>query len=289
MPEGPEVAREADRIREAIAGRAVEAVRFAFPALQRRARRFRGACVRSVRPRGKALLIEFDNDLTVYSHNQLYGRWIVRDAGDLPSTRRQLRLAIETDAKWALLYSASEIDVLDARGLAAHPYLRRLGPDALDPTLEPAALVERLEDRRFARRGLGALLLDQAFVAGLGNYLRSEIAFEARLHPDQRPVDLAPGARRRLARAIPRMTLRAYESGGVTLPAGRARALRRGGASWGQARHWVFARAGEPCHRCGTAIERAELAGRRVYLCPACQPRSAPGHGGQASRGGDGR
>ncbi len=271
MPEGPEIAREADRIRDAVEGKRVERVRFGLPHLSRRARAFDDARVVSVRPRGKAMLIGFDNGLTLYSHNQLYGRWFVRPAGTLPSTRRQLRMAIETRDRWALLYSASEIDVLDEVGLAMHPYLAKLGPDALDPELDATSVAERLEDPRFRRRGLGALLLDQSFVAGLGNYLRSEIAFEARLHPDQRPVDLRAADRRRLGRVTLKMTRRAYETGGVTLPASRAAALRRAGDSWARARHWVFARARQACRRCGDTIARFDLAGRRIYVCPTCQ------------------
>ena len=272
MPEGPEIAREADRIREAIEGKEATAVRFAFPHLARRGRGLAGCRVRSVRPRGKALLIAFDNGWTIYSHNQLYGRWFVRKAGALPNTRRQLRLAIETGDRWALLYSASEIELLDEAGVAMHPYLAKLGPDGLDPELTKEELQARLEDARFMRRSLAALLLDQSFVAGLGNYLRSEICFEARVHPADRPVDLEAKARRRLARAILTMTSRAYETGGVTLPKTRAEALRRAGSSWRRARHWVFARQGEPCRRCGTRIERFDLAGRRVYACSDCQP-----------------
>jgi endonuclease-8 len=272
MPEGPEIAREADRIREAIEGKEATAVRFAFPHLERRGRGLAGCRVRSVRPRGKALLIAFDNGWTIYSHNQLYGRWFVRKAGALPKTRRQLRLAIETRDRWALLYSASEIDLLDEAGVAMHPYLAKLGPDALDPELTQDEVRMRLVDPRFRRRSLGALLLDQSFVAGLGNYLRSEICFEARVHPAERPVDLDAKARRRLARAILTMTRRAYETGGVTLPKARAHALRRAGSSWRLARHWVFAREGERCRRCDEPIERFDLAGRRVYACSACQP-----------------
>lgn len=219
------------------------------------------------------MLIGFDNGLTVYSHNQLYGRWFVRPAGSLPATRRQLRMAIETRDRWALLYSASEIDILDEVGLSMHPYLAKLGPDALAPDLDASAIAERLDDPRFARRGLGALLLDQSFVAGLGNYLRSEIAFDARLHPDQRPIDLSHADRRRLARTTLKITRRAYETGGVTLPASRAAALRRTGHSWARARHWVFARSGRVCRRCGDTISRFDLAGRRIYVCPTCQPR----------------
>ena len=271
MPEGPEIAREADRIREAVLDKRVERVHFGLPHLSRRGAAFEDARVVSVRPRGKAMLIGFDNGLTLYSHNQLYGRWYVRPAGSLPATRRQLRMAIETRDRWALLYSASEIDVLDEVGLSMHPYLAKLGPDALDPELDAATVAERLEDPRFLRRGLGGLLLDQSFVAGLGNYLRSEIAFDARVHPDQRPVDLTPADRKRLGRATIKMARRAYETGGVTLPASRAAALRRAGQSWARSRHWVFARSRKACRRCDDTIVRFDLAGRRIYVCPTCQ------------------
>ncbi|MFK7894440.1 MAG: endonuclease VIII [Myxococcota bacterium] len=272
MPEGPEIAREADQIRAAIGEQRVGAVRFAFPHLAKREAAFEGAQVLSVRARGKAMLISFDNELTIYSHNQLYGRWYIRKAGALPRTSRQLRLAIEGEAKWALLYSASEIEVLDEAGLAFHPYLTKLGPDALDLETDASMIVARLEDDRFRRRGLGGLLLDQAFVAGLGNYLRSEIFFEARLHPAQRPGDLDPASRRRLGKAILVMARRAYETKGVTLPKTRAAKLRAGGSTWRHARHWVFARKGQPCRRCEEPIERFDLAGRRVYCCSVCQP-----------------
>ena len=167
---------------------------------------------------------------------------------------------------WALLYSASEIEILSDSDLDRHSYLRKLGPDALDPNLRAAEIEDRLEDRRFARRGLGALLLDQAFVAGLGNYLRSEICFEARVHPDQRPCDLDGRARRRLAKAILKMTRRTYETKGITLPASRAVRLPR-------ERFWVFDRAGAACFRCSSEISRHELSGRRVYFCTECQPK----------------
>ena len=276
MPEGPEIAREADQLRAALRGETLERVDFAFPHLARRSRSLVGARVRDVRPRGKAMLIEIEDGPTIYSHNQLYGRWYVRRAGRRPTTGRQLRLTLETRTHAALLYSASEIELLQTSDLALHPYLSKLGPDALDPSTDDALLRARVEDPRFARRSIAALLLDQTFVAGLGNYLRSEIAFEARIDPVARLGAVSPAARRRLARAIATMTRRAYETRGVTLPKTRAAALRRGGATWSQARHWVFARAGEACRRCETRIERVALAGRRLYRCPACQAGADP-------------
>lgn len=257
MPEGPEIARMADGLRSSLEGQRVDEVRFAFPALQRFSALLGGEEVRFVRPRGKAMLIGFSNGLTVYSHNQLYGRWYLRPAGVWPHTSRQLRLAIQTASNWALLYSASEIEVLDEAGIAAHPYLAKLGPDALDSALEAQSLELRQAEPRFARRALAALLLDQSFVAGLGNYLRSEICFEARLHPVRRPIDLSAVERRRLARAILRIPRRAYRTAGVTQPPRRAQALRKSGVSWTRwARELRIRRIGG---RSGSRIPRGPL------------------------------
>ncbi len=272
MPEGPEVRREADRVAAAIAGRAATRVFFGLPRLKGHERKLRGRIVEGVETRGKAFLTRFQGGWVVYSHNQLYGRWMVRPSGELPRTNRQLRFAVHTAERSALLYSASVIQVLRAEELAAHPFLARLGPDALDPALRPVQIARRLASPRFRRRRLGALLLDQGFLAGLGNYLRCEILFEAGLHPGRRPVDCEEAELRRLARATRAIARRAYVQKGVTQPRARARSLRAAGRPRGEWRFAVFARAGRPCFTCKTPIRRVSDAGRRAYLCPGCQP-----------------
>src|SRR3546814_2299648 len=84
--------------------------------------------------------------------------------------------------------------------LHAHPFLSRLGPDVLDPGLDEAAVEVRMLDPRFAGRSLGGLLLDQGFLAGMGNYLRSEVLFAANLLPQRRPRDLDAGEDRKSTR-----------------------------------------------------------------------------------------
>ena len=96
----------------ALEGRVADEVFFAFERLKPFAEALQHQVVRGVETRGKGLLIHFEGDLSIYSHNQLYGRWVVRDAYRFPETTRQLRLAIHNAHKSALLYSASEIDVL---------------------------------------------------------------------------------------------------------------------------------------------------------------------------------
>ncbi|MFC4727578.1 endonuclease VIII [Coralloluteibacterium thermophilus] len=270
MPEGPEIRRAADRLAEAVVGRPLTDVFFQPPALRRHAAALVGEEVVSIAPRGKALLTRFSNGLTLYSHNQLYGVWQVVAAGERPATTRALRVALETEAHAILLYSASDIALLDEEGLRRHPFLSRIGPDVLDPALTAEAVAARLDGTRFRGRGLPALLLDQSFLAGMGNYLRSEVLFEARIAPARRPKDLDPAERQRLARALLAVPRRSYRARGIA-PTGGMRAdyvTETPDAFEMQ----VFGRAGEPCPAdCGGTVERIELAGRRLYWCRGCQ------------------
>ncbi len=274
MPEGPEVRREADSIARVLVGEPIADVWFAFEHLRRWSGFLRGVPLLGVDSRGKAMLIRFANGVNIYSHNQLYGRWFVKPRGQLPKTNRQLRLAVHTEKHSALLYSASDIEVLSDEELESHSFLARLGPDVLSKDVGPSEIQSRLQDSRFRRRSLGGLLLDQTFVSGLGNYLRSEILFVARLRPEARPIDLGEVSREELATAISEITLRSYRHRGVTNDLDDVRRLRSEGVARRDYRHYVFARSGKQCRLCGEIVEKLESAGRRLYLCPACQPAS---------------
>lgn len=263
--------RQADRVRRALGGRRAERVVFGLERLARFGPELSGRLVGGVESRGKALLVHFEGGQTVYCHSLLYGRWHVVPRGRPPRIRRQLRFGVEGETQSALLYSASEIEVLEAQELVEHPFLRRLGPDPLDPKVGLATLEARIEARPLHGRRLGALLLDQSFVAGIGNYLRSEILFWAGIAPEHRLKDLPAARRVRLAEAILDVMRRAYHSGGITVEETLAQRLKSTGAPRRSYRHYVFGRAGACCRRCETPIIRAEAAGRRIYVCPGCQ------------------
>ncbi len=189
----------------------------------------------------------------------------------MPRTRRRLRVAIHTRDASALLYSASEIDVLSDRQLKAHPYLARLGVDVLDKAVTPSVVRSRLDDARFARRGLGGLLLDQRFLGGIGNYLRSEILFVACIDPSRRPCDLGASEKVAFARAALGISRRAYRTRGITNAPVTVSRLRKAGLRRSEYRHFVFGRDGKPCYVCETPIEKLQIAGRRLYACRTCQ------------------
>ncbi len=278
MPEGPEIRLAADKLRRALAGHAASTVRFAadkFPQLQRMGRALSGRTITHVEPRGKAMLTHFEGGLTIYSHNQLYGEWAVY-RGAAPPTHLQTRLAIVTSTHSAILYSASEIEVLKTDAVANHRYIARLGLELLDPRVTPKQVLDQVEAARFARRNLAGLLLDQGFLAGIGNYLRSDILFVAKLHPHMRPMDLTASQRKALAQAALKLTRQSYRLRGITNDPGRARQLKAAGWTYARYRHWVFERTGEACHVCGGAIHRIDSGGRGLFLCEHCQPKNRP-------------
>lgn len=273
MPEGPEIRRAADAVERVLAGRRVVEVRFGLARLRRYCAALEGARVTAVDTRGKAMLTRFDNDLTLYSHNQLYGRWYTSRRGEYPDTARSLRVALHTATHSALLYSASDIDVLTDEEIASHPLLSKLGPDILDRRLTVAGVSGRLCRPDFRNRALASLYLDQRFLAGIGNYLRSEILFVARLDPAAAPADLSPAEIGRLARATLAVSRRSYRTEGVTVTRDLERRLRAAGQAFEEYRFWVFGRDGQPCRNCGAPIERRSASSRGLFVCADCQSR----------------
>lgn len=303
MPEGPEVRRHADALDAALAGRPVTALsartREARAWLAARPHAFPGQRVQRVWAHGKHLVGEVEGGLFFASHLLMWGRWHVVPADDpaVATPDRRERARVVTPEAAALLYSAPVFHVGEGDPYAHVPWLADLGPDAL-PYDGPAAFDRdafhaRLFSGAHGGRAIGAVLLDQTVLAGLGNYLRAEILFACRLDPWRRVDDLLPDDLVCLDREIPRVTRLAYETGGRTVSADdEARmlgdpALTYNGKPW-NARHHVFRRTNLPCLVCGTPIRQqrqvtraADADGdadktRIIYFCPTCQQTDGP-------------
>ena len=261
MPEGPETHRVADRLRDALAGDALTRVQFINPALKAFERALHGRTVRAVDAHGKALLTEIDGGTTLYTHSQLFGFWRIDDGTPQPVNATLPRLVLQTARARAQLFAAPTIEVLDTGNAHLHPFLAKLGPDVIDAATTPRDMQRQLADVRFARKQLADLLLDQAFAAGMGNYLRSEVLHKACLAPTRTPGSLDPAETRALASAL------------LSVPRASYRAQSREGAEYASdgVRFVVFDREGEPCPRDGTPIAQIRLAARRLYWCPHCQ------------------
>jgi endonuclease VIII len=270
MPEGPEIKLAADKIAKDIVDRPLTEVSFAFDHLRSFESELTAARIVSVTPQGKALLTRFSNQLSIYSHNQLYGVWYSQRAYDYPATNRQLRLAIHTEKRSALLYSASDIAALDDDQIAAHPFLKKLGPDVLESATTVEMVLDRLQSKTFHRKGFPALLLNQHFLGGLRNYLRSEVLFVAGIHPTLRPVDCSIDQLQKLDVALLELPRQSYATKGITNSLAIVEQLKQSGQTRRQYRHWVFSRQDCLCH---TEILKDTLGGRRIYFCPSCQAK----------------
>ena len=271
MPEGPEIRIAADKIAQAIALKPIKEIFFAFEHLKPYETILNQQLITGVDTKGKGMLIRFESGLSIYSHNQLYGKWEIVPAYQYPDTKRQLRLAIHNRDKSALLYSASDIDVLDPEAIAVHPFLSRLGLDVLDTKTTIRQVKTRLNHKSFQRRRFTSLLLDQGFLAGLGNYLRSEILFVARIHPTKRPIDCDAAQISALAKAALKVPRQSYQTAGVTNDLKLVKKLQSQGYEYQDYRHWVFNRESRPCYVCNTEIIKDMSGGRRYYFCPTCQ------------------
>ena len=271
MPEGPEIWRTADSLTDALKNRSIEDLYFAFDELKDYEAKLKGQSVKNVEARGKALLTFFDNNMVLYSHNQLYGKWLVSDFGEQPDTNRSLRVAIHNGEKSAYLYSASEIEMLDIEEVDEHSYIKKLGPDVLHPDTTYEDVLWQYQSEEFNNRKLTTLLLDQGFVSGIGNYLRSEIMFYANVNPHKKLRTYSDEQKEALAEATFKLTTRSYETSGITNDPDIVKALKRENAPRSEYRFFVYKRTDNRCHKCGSIIEEEKTGGRKIYFCPRCQ------------------
>lgn len=273
MPELPEVETTMrDLLRAGIAGRRIGSVSVARPrcvaplTAAEFAGKVRHETVTGLRRRGKYLVWALNGKERLLLHLRMSGRLLLNRSA-----------------------AASGHDVLvlrfdDGRALHFHDprkfgrclwtgrpeeILARLGPEPLENSFSAAVLADSLRNRR---RIIKALLLDQCFLAGLGNIYTDEALWTARIAP-RRPGDsLLADEIRRLHRAIRSVLRGGIEAGGTSLGDGRANFRLPSGKRGNNApRLKVYGRAGEKCPRCGRAIERIILAGRGTHRCAGCQ------------------
>ncbi|MFZ0430600.1 MAG: DNA-formamidopyrimidine glycosylase, partial [Acidobacteriota bacterium] len=142
-----------------------------------------------------------------------------------------------------------------------------LGPEPLSEDYQlPAFLQEMI---RRGRTRVKALLLDQRFVAGVGNIYADEALFDAGIRPSRRVRNLRRYERVRLFRSIPVVLEKGIALGGTSL---RDFVDSNGDTGHHQEELNVYGRNGRPCRRCGTAIVKIVVAQRGTHFCPLCQP-----------------
>ena len=260
MPEGHTIHRLARDMAEDLVGRPVTASarqsRFADGV-----RRIDGQVLTGTDAHGKHLFLHWDSGDVLYVHLGLIGafRRHLLPAPE-PSPNLRIRLAGE-DAAWDLtgpmVCELREPDVVDQ--VAAS-----LGPDPLRRGADPQRFVEAV---RRSRKPIGALLLDQSVIAGIGNVYRAELLHLAGIDPARPGISISEDEARTLWRlAVEQLRLGLKRNRIVTVPLGgrRLTSIRRED-SW-----HVYKQ--ERCRSCGDEVVLSPVGNRTSYACATCQP-----------------
>ena len=268
MPEGDTVWRTARRLHAALAGERLTVADLRHPRWA--AVDLRGRLISEIVPRGKHLLTRTVADdgtaVTVHTHLGMEGSWRLYRPGERWSggPAHQIRVVFATSAVTAVGYRLKQVTVVptaDEGDVVGH-----LGPDLLGPDWDAAEALRRLNAR--GDRAIGVALLDQRNLAGIGNLYRAEVLFLREVSP-WTPVAAVPDLP-----AVVDLARRLLDANRERPVQATTGSLRRG------EQHWVYGRAGQPCRRCGTRIQSADLGdepdadpqARRAYWCPHCQP-----------------
>ena len=270
MPEGDTIRRVADVMRRTLRDDRVVAARGRPGGAQ--LQRLVGSRTTRVSTRGKHLLVDFDNGLTLHTHMQMRGSWHRYRIGERWHAYPNDAVAvIETASAVAVCFEAPTVELLETRAIPLHPVLSQIGPDLLDEGFDLDEAVERVRARE---EPIAEALLDQRAVAGIGNLYRSEVLFIEHADPFERAREVPREQVERLLSTAQHL-LRANVGGGerVTMPDPMGAPPDASVAGSRNRGRWVYRRAGRPCRHCGTAIRSASVGKlpRRLYWCPTCQ------------------
>jgi endonuclease-8 len=275
MPEGDTIYRAARTLDRAFAGQVVTKFESVLPRLTRVDfdSGVVGRTIEKVEADGKWMLIHFSDDLILLSHMLMSGSWHIYRPGEAWQRRTiDMRILFETAAFVAVGFNVPVAEFHTAQSLARRPGFNRLGPSLLAAEFDEVAAAARLRSR--PEMEIGVALLTQSLLAGIGNVYKSEVCFACRVNPFRLAASLSEAEIASLV-STARKFLQAnvLESSGdqiVTYHGMR----RTTGRSDPSERLWVYHRRGEPCRRCGTAIESRKqgIEARTTFWCPACQP-----------------
>jgi|688.fasta_scaffold223078_2 endonuclease-8 len=307
MPEGPEVRRYADELASILVPKKIIDVtartKSAKAWLHEHRSELIGKKVQTVIAHGKNIIGTIDGGYYFYSHQMMWGRWHMVAPKDALVLDKRERARIEVKNKVAILMSAPIFEVGFGDPYEQVKYLKNLGPNILSyngSLFDQKEFQRRLETPENRQKTIGAALLDQSILAGIGNYLRAEILFIARMNPWLTVGRLTKKQKKHLCELIPEVSERAYKTHGVTVSDAVQERMRKDGTlvyvpgkEYGT-HHYVFRRTNLPCLVCDEPVRQLrqilpaqnddlddesvsnakndeEEKSRIIYFCPNCQ------------------
>ncbi len=277
MPELPEVETVRRGLERSLVGRRFDAVSVGRERVARRTSRqelrdgLTGARVLAVRRQGKYLLLDLDSDAIAMVHLRMSGQVIIDDGLSEPPRHSHVIGLLDDGSRFLFVDPRTFGEVVVApRQLVDEliPELGRLGVDPLNDEIDMKTITAMCRNRR---RRVKSLLLDQSFIAGIGNIYADEICHRAGIRPDRQAETLSSRSRRRLTESINEVIEEAVELGGSTLADAQYVGV-DGKPGTFQDRHRVYAQTGKRCVSCGRGVIRRMVIDQRgSHFCPVCQ------------------
>ncbi|UCD80702.1 MAG: DNA-formamidopyrimidine glycosylase [Desulfobacterales bacterium] len=274
MPELPEVQTIVDDLNAAaLIGIPISAARvfwprtIAEPSAKLFCQQVRGQQFDAIGRRGKFIVFKFSSGSSLLLHLRMSGRLHLVSA-DSPRMKHEHVILSFNDGRQLRFHDTRKFGRIHLLEDATR-ILDRLGPEPLNKGFTVKVLAEQLKRHR---RLLKPLLLDQSFIAGLGNIYVDEALWDAGLHPNRIAASLSLTEIRALHRAIPRVLKRGLKNLGTSLGTGETNfysVARHRGRNKDELK--VFRRTDLPCPRCKSLIKRIIVGQRSTHICPKCQ------------------
>lgn len=278
MSEGPEVKRVASQLNNSLAGETIRKIeahhKNILSWLETDPDTLIGRKILRVHTLGKHILFDLDNGSHLHNHLLMFGSWRLYGPRAKIETDKPIMEVIWTEKHRAVLRGGSVFELLPAGTLEKHPRIAKLGPDVLSESFDTLRALQNF--RRHPDLELGVALLDQEILSGIGNYLKSEILFLARLDPRTHISELDDAQLAEVIRLSREVTQFSFENSSYTIPADIRARVEEAGMSPRTVghKHYVFRRTNKPCWLCGTPIRQFRQGpgkGRLTYYCPHCQ------------------
>ena len=273
MPELPEVETIVRNLSSKLKGLEISSVRIIYPPVLRNKKPslindLKGRKVVDVRRRGKMLLINFERNLSLLIHLKMTGQLLFYPGGKPWDKHTHFILSFKdekNELRFRDVRKFGFISCLRNLDISYADELKNLGPEPLEIDF---SLFKKLFQGRKAR--LKSLLLNQNFIAGIGNIYADEILFQAKLHPLTPASHLGDDDLRRLLKAMRGVLRKAIIHKGSSI---RSFTNAEGKRGKFQNYHQVYGRESQSCFICRENIKRIRLGGRSSFFCPRCQKK----------------
>ncbi len=229
----------------------------------------RNRTILSLWRRAKYIVIDLNNDFHLLIHLRMSGRLYLVPSSTTRNRHEHVILHLN-DNRDLRFHDTRKFGRMLLTG-NPHIFLNQLGPEPLSHEFTPARFQKMLRSKQ---RQLKPLLLDQTFIAGLGNIYTDEALWQARLHPLTIAATISPRKIRALHAAIRFVLQQGIDHQGTSLGSGQANFASAENRRGNNARNlMVFHRTDQKCPRCGTKIRRIIVGQRSTHICPKCQRR----------------